>query len=388
MAIASGSRVTVATIPEVTLGTTPAGTLKPTRFTKISLMLKKDAYKSNEVVANRQTKDMRLGFRGVEGSLEAEVSIQSHDEYYESALAGTFAAPTPVTLNGAVVAGNKVTRAAGSFITDGYRVGDIVTLSAFAASAGANNGTVRLATVSALEVSLVSTAGAPFAKTLITDTTGTLTYAGKRLDCGTTMKAVSIEEGFTDIAQYRIFNGMVVNGLDLKVEPKGIIMATFDLIGKDATVFSGTPKTYSAALTSSPLDSFSGALWEGGSPTTLVTGVNFKLANGRTTQAVLGSKVTPDIFEGSVDISGTATLLFQDAVMFNKFDLETESAMDILVMNAAGTEWLRFVLPRVKFSSGGIEPPAEGPTPLSMSFTALLDPVSNTSMYIQRSNAV
>ena len=387
MAIASGSRVTLATIPEVTLGTTPAGTLKPTRHTKAVLTLKKDSYKSEEIVANRQTKDMRLGFRSIEGSLEVELSVKSHDEYYESALAGSFSAPAPVTLNGAIVAGNKVTRASGSFLTDGYRVGDIVTLSAFAASAGANNGTVRLATVSALEVSLVSTAGAPFAKTLITDTAGTMTYAGKRLDCGTTMKAVSVEQGFTDIAQYRIFMGIVANGLDLKIQPKGMLKATFDLIGKDVTAFTGTPKTYSAAGTESPLDAFSGAMWEGGTPMALITGIDLKLANGRTTQPVVGSKVTPDIFEGNADITGTATVLFQDAAMFNKFDAETESSLDVLCRNAAGTEFLRFVMPRVKFSTAGIEPPTEGPVPITMEFTALIDPVSGTAFYMQRSNA-
>lgn len=387
MAIASGSRVILATIPEVTLGVTPAGTLKPLRHTKGMLTLKKEGYKSEEIVSNRQTKDFRLGFREVEASIETELLVQAHDEYYESALAGAFSAPAPVSIATAVVSGNKLTRATGSFITDGYRVGDIVTLSAFAASSGANNGTVRLATVSALEVSLVSTAGAPFAKTLIADTTGTMTYAGKRLDCGTTMKPVSIEQGFTDIAQYRIFSGMAVNDLDLKIQPKGMVKATFGLIGKDVTPFTATPKTHSAAGTTTPLDAFSGAMWEAGVPMALITGIDLKLANGRTTQAVVGSKVTPDIFEGNVDITGTATVLFQDATMFSKFDNETESSLDVLCMNAGGTEFLRFVLPRIKFSTGGIEPPAEGPVPITMEFTALIDSVTGTSFYMQRSNA-
>lgn len=387
MTIGSGSRVGLAIIEEVTFGVLPGTAMFPLRFNTSKLDYTLEGFTSDEVRQDRQIRDFRLGMKGVSGSLDIEQSVGSHDALYEGALAGAWTAGTPVA-GCTTIAGNKIHRASGSWITDGYLVGDVIDTTLFGVSG--HNGRCRISAVTAADLTINSTAGAAFAKTIANgDTGGTVTLAGKRLKCGTTLKTYCIEESFNDIVQFRLFKGVAVNEMEIKLQPKAIAMATFTFIGQDTEPFQGTQfaGSYSAGSNSAPLDAFSGGLWEGGAASSLVTGLNIKLANGRTAEGVIGSRVTPAIFEGRANITGSATVFFQDATAYNKFVTETQTSIDILMVDVNGTDFLRVVVPACKFSTGKIDPKAEGPIPITMDFQSIVDTVSGTTLYMQRSNS-
>jgi hypothetical protein len=240
-----------------------------------------------------------------------------------------------------------------------------------------------------VDLTINATVGAAFAKTIAAgDSGGTVTPVGKRLKCGTTLKTYSIEQYFADLVQYRLFLGVAVNELALKIQPKAIAEATFTLLGQTSLPFQGSQfaASYSTASTNAPLDGFSGGLWEAGVASSLVTGLDIKLANGRTVEGVLGSRVTPAIFEGRANITGSATVFFQDPTLYNKFVNETQSSIDVLMVDPNGTDFLRVVVPAAKFSTGNVDPKAEGPVPITMDFQAILDSTSNTTFYMQKSN--
>lgn len=387
MPLGSGIRTTLALIEEVTFGVTPAGTLTPIRHTKANLNVKKDGFSSEEIRSDRQRPNFRHGFRSVEGSIECELSSVSHDALYEGSLGGAWAAGVSVGTVTAVASGNKYTRASGSWLTDGYLPGDVITVSGFGTSG--NNGTARVVSVSATDLAILSASGSPtFGKTLTNDTGGTVLLTGKKLKAGSTLKTYSIQQGFDDVAQYRMFTGIAVNSLELKFDPKGINMGTFNLVGKDGSVFQGTTFAASAAIgTTNPIDSFVGTTWEAGTSLGIITALSAKVENGRTVEGVLGSKVTPAMFEGQCKVSGSMTVFFQDATQYNKFINETASSVDILALDVNGTDFLRFVFPALKYSTGTFDIPANGPIHISMDFESYLDTTSSTSFYMQRSNA-
>ena len=218
---------------------------------------------------------------------------------------------------------------------------------------------------------------------------GTASAGVRKLIVGTAMQSFSLERAFTDASQYDLFNGCVVNTMDVSLQPSKIATVKFGLIGQDCqpmqtAAYSTTVDPYAG---NEPLDAFSGALKVGGTAIAVVTGLDFKLANGRKGQGVVGSRHTPAIFEGKSDVTGSATVMFQDSSVYNRFVNETETAIDMTLTDVNGTDYQRHVLPRVKFSTGNFNIPAEGPVLVTMDFQALYDTVTGTNYFIERTNA-
>ncbi|MFZ3193686.1 MAG: phage tail tube protein [Moraxellaceae bacterium] len=92
MSDASGARHSIAYVPEVTYGTTPATpAFKKLRHTGVTLGLSKDLVESGEIRDDRQVGTSRHGNRKVGGDIEGELSYTSFDEMLEAVLCGTWA---------------------------------------------------------------------------------------------------------------------------------------------------------------------------------------------------------------------------------------------------------------------------------------------------------
>lgn len=381
MATASGARVQMAYVAESTHGTTPGSpSMKILRGISRNINLKKATLESQEVRGDRQVSAVRHGFNRVDGSLGFELALQAYDDMLTAALGGTFAVSTQVTP--VSVTSLKFHRASGSFITDGYRIGDIIIVAGMSNSA--NNGQFRATVVTATDITVDAT--------LINESAGaqTLDLVGKRCDVGSTLTTFTIERGFLDIAQYQVFKGCALNTMAISAKPEAIIQATLGFIGMSDSAMSGSSLDASpdAAATNSPMTSFEGSLYEGAVSLGLVTGLDFTLANGRALQSVIGSKFSPDVFEGRARVNGSLTVLFQDATLYNKFRAETQSSLWMRCDDPADTtKFLNFVFPNVKYVGGDIDPPPEGPIQITMPFLALYDAAAGTTMSIQRSNS-
>ena len=131
---------------------------------------------------------------------------------------------------------------------------------------------------------------------------------------------------------------------------------------------------------------FEGQLSEGGAESNVVTAMNFTLNNNRSLQAVVGSKFSPDVFEGTAMITGEATVFFEDEVLFNKFVDETISQLSVQMDDLNGTDFIVIGFPAVKYTGGDMDPPAQGPVPITMPWEAQVSAVTGNSMYIQKSD--
>lgn len=213
-----------------------------------------------------------------------------------------------------------------------------------------------------------------------------------QLKAGTVRRSFTIERYFGDMlaAQkpYHRFTGVEFNTLSLQITANAMVTATFGVVGQNfstgQTALAGS--TYPAATTTSPLDSFTGALNEAGSLIAVITEIQLNIENGLEARYVVGSKASIRPSIGRSNVSGTITAYFEDSVLLDKFINETESNIEFTLPDGAGNE-LKVKLPRVKYNGGQPDVQGEGPITLSMPFQALLDATTGTNIIIERNPA-
>lgn len=385
--MANGSRHSMRYVAESTYGQTPATpAFKPIRHTGTTLGLSKESLQSEEIRSDRQIADFRHGAYQVGGDMNFELSFGSFDDLLEAVTLGTW---TPNGTTGAQSLSATVgtfARAAGSFITDGLAVNDIIVASGFT-NAG-NNGRFRItaltatsATVTALDGQTQVVEAAAAARVLST-------FRGK-LKAGTTRRSFSVERFFGDVLTadkpYHRFTGVELNTLALAISANAMITGTFGALGQNMTTgqtaLAGA--TYANPTTTSPLDSFTGTLNEAGTPIAVITEIQLNLENGLEARFVVGSKqsILPSI--GRSNCSGTITAYFENSLLLDKFINETESSIIFELPDGAGNKYI-VTLPRIKYNGGQPDVEGEGPITLSMPFQALLDTATQTNIQIER----
>lgn len=204
------------------------------------------------------------------------------------------------------------------------------------------------------------------------------------LKIGSTRTSFAIEQGFTDITQYRTFNGMVVDTLNISVPTNGLVTARFGLKGTNTSAFSGTSiDSTPTAITSK--DKFfheGGTFKEGGTTVGYLSQIDFTLNNGYDASYALGSTGVRDMVYGNVGITGTVTGLFESVTLYNKFVNNTDSSIEFTL--ASGAETMTFLFPKVKYTSGNIPVQGDGPVVVEMQFEAIYDTTEATALKITR----
>lgn len=216
-------------------------------------------------------------------------------------------------------------------------------------------------------------------------------WATDRLNIGTTMKTYTFERQFLDLSLYEPSRGVAMNTAEFRLQPEAIVGITFTPIGMIPGTAVGTPLDAApdAAPTSQPFDSFTGAIYEGGitggDVIGLVTGLTFTINRNRTLGPVIGTKTSPDVFEGTAVITGSMTAYFQTHTLYNKFIAESESVIgfDLKDLDNPETGYTG-VMPRIKYTGNDKDPAREGPVTQTMPFQALYDQTEQTSLYLLR----
>lgn len=384
MSLASAARVGVSYVAENTQGTTPGSpTMKTLRNTSRGLNPRKNLLESNEGRSDRQIADVRHGFNFVDGTIGTELGMSSYDDMLEGGLSGTWGAVTVAgTPTFGATAPNIFTRSAGSFTADGFRVGDIIKTVSYAASN--NNGTWTVSAVGTTTITVI-------ASTVTTVAVGAgpaLTYPGKRLDIGTTLRTFTFEKRFPDIGIYEVSRGNAVDQLTINMTPEQLVTLMIAFRGLSFGAQSGTSLgSPTAAPTYSPFASFDGAFILGGVENAITTQLEMNLNNNRASQGVIGSRYAPQIFEGDARVSGSFSAFFEDESQFNAFYNETETACAVRLDDVGGTEFMGIVIPRLKINTNEKDPPRNGPVISNQAFIGLVHQTYGTTLSIQRSIA-
>jgi len=350
--------------------------LRTLRATGRNVNLEKNILESQEVDPDGQETDARHGFNRVVGSPGFQLSRADYDDFIEFAMGREW--DDDIALSGSpdlgVSSAQDFTRDAGSFITDGFRPGDIIRTASF--SNTENNADWRVTAVAATALTVVKTTDGTSKPTAESEAGGkSLTFPGKRIDIGTDLCTIVLQRAFADVSQYQVFNGVAVDEWQLNVEPESIIGGTFNLLGMSAAALASSSISGSAVLDSSgnsPFAAFDGEIYEGGSRIAVATSLDYTLSRSRSLNPVIGSRFSPDVFEGTARATGTLTAYFETAALLNKFINETESSLWFRFDDPNdSTQFMNIVFPRVKYNGGSMDPPQEGPVPLEMPFRAL-----------------
>lgn len=390
VAYASGSQVRVSYVQEVTPGTTPASPIAKTlRCNSVTLGMERNLIESAELRSDRMIPSVNSGMRRVQGDIDAEFSCGSFDDMIEAACGGTWV-PTRATTGATlsyVAATRILTRAVGSFVTDGYLAGDWIFLDGWT-NAG-NNGLVKIAAagVAALTLTLDATTTATMVDETASGTTKTIESWLGILKAGTNARAFSIEVGMLNITQYRLFKGCFVDKMSFSVKPNAMAKLKYSYLGMDEVV-SGTPMDASPdpSFTTKTIDGNSAlaVIKEGGSTLAYITGVDFTLDNQGKILEVIGSNKGAGVNWGRSKITGTIMAWIPDVVMYNKYVNDTASTLEfILADGTVGT--YSFKLPNVKYTAGKMDITNEDAIPQSLPFTALYDPSTGTNILVTRS---
>lgn len=384
--MANGSRHSMRYVAETVYGQTPATpAFKMIRHTGTNIGLTKNTLQSEELRSDRQIADFRHGTRQVGGEIAVELSYGSFDDALEALLCGTWVPNATTGAQSLSAAVGSFARAAGSFITDGLAVNDIIISSGFAIAG--NNGRFRItaltatsATVTPLEGQTMAVDAAAAGRTL-----GTLRA---KLKAGTTRRSFSVLRHFEDLGAgqkpYHLFTGVEYNTLKLSVSTEAIVKATFGVVGKDLALAEAAPtgSTYAAATTTAGMDSFTGVLTEGGSQIAIVTEIELTLENGIEPRFVIGSKNTIRPSIGRSVVTGQITAYFEDATLLEKFINEASSSLEFELGD--GTNTYTFSVPKLKYTGGQPDVQGEGPILLTMPFQAVLNAADATQLKITR----
>lgn len=240
--IASPSLGTLGWYSEITPNVAPASpVVTHFRRTGGGFELRKDAYDSAEISDKRMTADSRHGVRRSMGEVDAELSVQSYDAFWEALMGGTWNTGVTLTGGGAdfdSLAANGTTNVltfAGLSGDHGLQFADRIEI-ANAAVAGLN-GIWTIITAGAANLTV-----AEDLPTASADTGGTLTVTrlGKRLTIGNTYRTFGFEEALGGISQFQLFSGVKVNSAEINLPPTGIATVKWNMIGQEAGGMTGT----------------------------------------------------------------------------------------------------------------------------------------------------
>lgn len=396
MAIQSAVRTSIAYKAESALATLPGDTgAQLLRRVSSSLNLTKDAFTSNEVRADMQIADVRHGSRSVRGNIEGELSLSTFDDWLAAALrsswvAGVSASPsdfaTGITPSNS---GSTFTFAgAGSLITKGFKVGDIVRVTGVT---GNTNTNFRITELSATVMTVT-----PKPATQAQVASGwTVAVVGSKLKPGLLAPSFTIEQSHVDIDVSERFIGCRIGGASINLPPNGIGTVQWDILGINGEVLTGASAPYftspTAETSTGVLTGIEGGIRLNGVEQAIITGVQLNFTNNLSVQPVVGATVPPDIFYGRMVVTGQVSAFLQDEALVNVF--VNESLVDLVVQaNASGSApqgFLSFNMQGVKFTGYSKTIGAEGGIIVQFPFQAVLASAANAdvaSLVIQRSN--
>ena len=362
MPIAQGVSKQLRYKKEVSWGVAPGvGSAQQLRRVTSSIDLQKQTYASEEIRTDQQDAEFRHGVRSVAGTLNGELSVGTYNDFYAAVLrqgwqtAATTGALTNVT---AATASPQFVRAAGSFLTDGFKVGDVIRWTGWTVATENNDRNFLITALTATDMTGAFLDGTAVGAKAAGDSV-TATLVGKKTfvpTTGHTDDSFAFEHWYSDVAQSELFLGCKIQNMAFSLPPTGIATVSMEVMGKD--IQTATAQYYTsptAVTTGGTLAAVNGAMYIGGTKVALLTGLDFTINSNLTAEPVVGSNSYPSIFQGRVQVDGNATVFFEDATYRDVFINETEtSIIGVFTENNTQTSgFTSFVFPRVKSGGSG-----------------------------------
>ncbi len=352
------------------------------RRVSAALNLRANATGSQEILPSRQTRSNRQTRRWVEGPVSGELSPGTYFDFQEAAhrdTGTTFAAKsqTDYTSLAADNATSKLTLGGGNPVTDGLKVGDIITISG-ASVAGNNRHFLVLAFggTSNREITVY-----PAPTDMAADTSFGLARPGLASappSSSHVKRKVLFERYNEDTDKSRIYEECRITGYRLNMPAEGNATFEFNVMGRNrATLSAGSAPFFAApaAITDgNVVNTLNGAVYLGGTKIGLVTSINVTASLAADAPAVLGQAFPPDILLGTFSAQVELGFLLDDADTAASI-YENETEVTVIALLTAGdfgtTDAISICLPRVKINQADEPMQGEGSQPVSCQGVAL-----------------
>lgn len=171
---------------------------------------------------------------------------------------------------------------------------------------------------------------------------------------GHTDVSFTVEEWRPDILESQIFLGVKVVQAQVSVQPNGMATVNFTLMGQDQEDPIGAAQYFTTPTelpSNEPASGASGEISIDGSPVALVTQADFTINGNGSVGEVIGSGVSPDVFRGIIEVSGSFTVYHKDKTLLQKYLDEATVTLAIKLDEPGGTEYVKFSMPRVTITS-------------------------------------
>lgn len=357
MAYQTGRNVQINYKVESAFNTLPgASGGKAFRPTGGGLQLSKQVFSSQEIRRDGLQVMGRHGSRSVAGSLNGELSLGSFDDFFQAVMRDTWDSPLSITqaaMTSITTTTSTIVAAAGSWITQGLRVGDIIRLTNHAqAGNNSRNLTITALTASTITVAETLTADAS------ADTSFTVTRPKKlkRLaDTSYTDRTFTIEEYGVDVDLSEVYTGCVINSARIQLQPNGMVAVNFGIVGADATANASGSSPYFTSptiTTSLPMVGVDAKLYKAGVAVADLTSLDITVAVNAGGVPVIGSYVTPAMFTNTMAVTGTMSAVRKDLQNLTDFINETEFSIGITCVEneSEPKDFFSIFMPSVKFA--------------------------------------
>ena len=324
----------------------------------------RDSFASNTIELSQQVKSARLGVKRGQIPYQGQLTPGTYPEFFRGLLRKDWVAGvsvTATTISATYVAGTSLTftRPAGSFITDGFRVGDVIRATGFTnAAAVMNNRNYRIVNMTATTL-VTSGTGNETGVTAAAGDSVTLKVQGKKVMVPTNetgdphlFSAFSWEDYFADLNKAEVYVGCRMQQLRLSFPPTGYVMFDAMMQAKDMVKYDTGPYFTSPAAPPAiqGLAGVNGIVRMNNGDVVTMTGLQLAISCQSESNPCIGADTVPEIFQGVISVSGSGSLYLGDMVNRDNYLGETEGEMH-LFMTSDGTlnsPFMTAIMPRVK----------------------------------------
>jgi hypothetical protein len=382
MGTASGVFKQVTYKVETAYGVAPAANAaQAMRRVTSSLDMTKDTYQSGEIRPDFQVSDFRHGLRKVGGSINGELSAKTYADFIAAALKKDFVAGVQIT-NASITVGGvdkawTIGRAAGSWLTDGVKIGDVVRLTAGGFNAANLNKNIQVTAVSGpaltgrtLNASMLVPEG-PIAN-------ATLSVIGKKAiipQSGHTDRSFSIEHWHPDVPSSEVYTGCKVSKITFTLPASGMATVAVEFVGKDATPgvaqYFANPNPVTVTGTMAAVN---GVVQIGTAVGGTITSASIEISAAQSSEPGIGANTTDQVATGRVIVTGQVTAKFDSTALRDAFYNETEISayLAFTADNTANSDFIAFSLSRLKVN-GASKDDGEKVLIQTVPYQALLD---------------
>lgn len=342
----TGSNTSHYYVTEVTPGVTPTSPL----WTKIRNTggvptIIKDALISDELDDSREITGVRVGNEQAQGEYSVELSQTSQDTLIANAMSSTWVSGLALTTVEVTVddVAKTFTRTAGSYISDGVLVGDLVRFNDLTG----DNAKPFIATA----VTATVITGIAITHTLTAETVTTDIDSGDKIGTGSLCPTVSILTWYRGrcgtIDKYVLTKGVEFTGFSFEVAVNAQVTGSFPLLGRMQT-FADTPpagSTFAADLTTRAFAGVDGKVLVDETIEAFITSSSLTNDNEASAQFELGNKAVSFVERGRATNTVSMSGFMANTDLIQRFNNETETAVYIVLNGLDGA--MSFTYPRV-----------------------------------------